>query len=647
MKAWREQLRRAWLEIDPRSLGLFRIGLALLLLGDLLRRVPNLATWYSNAGLLPNHNQLWRPASEYVFSLFFLASSEGEAAFGFVLCGLAYLGLLVGWRTKLFQILSLVAVVSLHSRVIVLENGGDVVMNILAAWSCFLPLGRRFSVDALIASMRARRETSAADLAFDARPAPPTAPVASLAVFALLLQFAVIYFFNTVHKNGAIWREGTVIHYSLHQDRIVTALGYLLREDFPIWLSKVLSWTTLALEGAAPLLLLSPFSVVAMRRAAMLVLPAMHLGFAAFLNVGFFSPTMMTFYLLLPTAADWDALARFFRERKGRAREVYFDASCGICFQVVRAIARLDAGHRLTLLGNDGPLPKGVTQRLVEETIVVIDPATGRRWVKARAFAEIFAALPAGAPIAWLLRAPGLAWIADRVYDLVARNRRAISMELGLAACGLPFAAPAAGATSEPTPLRRRLAAWGTSLREAGVVVLLLALGSQVLIENRAVPRWMRLPQPELFKAIVHYPRLFQGWSMFAPNPPTRDALVVVDARTVDGRRIDPLNYAATGWTGEPWEEIPPRLDQDQFWCDYHARVRGRGALHGPLKDWILAHHQRTGDPRDRIVAFEAWLLEDESPPPGQHAPLNLQRHRFLSHGRMDRDGAGDVAHGP
>ncbi|WP_373046057.1 DCC1-like thiol-disulfide oxidoreductase family protein [Vulgatibacter sp.] len=646
MKNWREQLRVAWLELDPRSLGIFRIGLAILLLGDLLRRVPDLAIWYSNQGLVPNHTQLWRPASEYMFSLFFLASNPGEAAFGFVLCGLVYLALLLGWKTRLFQVLSLVAAVSLHSRAVVLENGGDVVMNILVAWTCFLPLGKRFSLDALFASLRGRKEVAASELTFESRPAPSTKPVVSVAVFAVLLQFAVIYFFNTIHKNGDIWREGTVIHFALHQDRIVTFLGYALRDSFPIWLSQALSWGTLVIEGIAPLLLLSPFAVVPMRRAALVLLPALHLGFALFLNVGFFSPTMMTFYLLLPTAADWELAGRWFQRASRPMRAVWFDAGCGICFQVVRLLARLDGGKRLVFHDNGGKLPKGVTAELVERTIVVIDPATGRQTIKAAAFAEIFAMLPFGKPVAWLLRVPGLSAIADRVYDLVATNRREISMELGLAACGMPAPRPAGGVQlPEPeAPFRARLrrALWQS--REALVVLVLVALGSQVINENWAVPKWMKVPQPHVLKAIVHYPRLFQGWSMFAPNPPSRDAVVVVDALTVDGRRIDPLNYAATGWTGEPWQEIPPRLDQDQFWCDYQVRIKGNGALHGPLKDWLLAHHKRTGNPKDRVVAFEAWFLEDESPLPGELAPKNLQRHKFLSHGNMNRAARPGVA---
>src|SRR5689334_6982503 len=69
---------------DARSLGLGRIGLGALLLWDVLRRAPGLATWYSNEGLLPNHTVLWRPSSDYVFSFFLAASRPAEAAVMFI-----------------------------------------------------------------------------------------------------------------------------------------------------------------------------------------------------------------------------------------------------------------------------------------------------------------------------------------------------------------------------------------------------------------------------------------------------------------------------------------------------------------------------------------------------------------------------------
>jgi hypothetical protein len=130
---------------DRRSLGLTRIGLGCLLLWDLIRRVPGISTWYTNDGLLPNHTHLWRPAAPQMFSLLFAASWTNEAAAIFAFCGIAFFCLLIGYKTKIAHVLSFVSVVSLHSRCVFLENGGDVVLNLLCVWTLFLPMGDRFS----------------------------------------------------------------------------------------------------------------------------------------------------------------------------------------------------------------------------------------------------------------------------------------------------------------------------------------------------------------------------------------------------------------------------------------------------------------------------------------------------------------------
>jgi hypothetical protein len=193
-RARRAAFERTYLTIDPRSLGVGRIVLSLILLFDLVHRAwAGITLWYSNEGLLPNHTLLWRPPTQWMFSLFFMASWTDEAVVGFALCGLVYLALLVGWRTRLMQTLAVVAVMSLHSRVPFLENGGDWTLGELALWTAFLPLGRRFSFDAVRASLRRRRETTAAELNDRAGLEGDATPVVSLAVLALVLQLANAY----------------------------------------------------------------------------------------------------------------------------------------------------------------------------------------------------------------------------------------------------------------------------------------------------------------------------------------------------------------------------------------------------------------------------------------------------------------------
>src|SRR5882762_4287980 len=161
----RQSLTRTYLSLDPRSLGLGRIVLGAVLLIDLGRRASELVTWYTNLGLLPNHTVLWQPPAPRLFSLFFMVSLPHEAVFAFAICGFCYGAFLVGWRTRLFHILSFLCAVSLHTRILYVEAPGSVVLGVLCFWTLFLPMGRRFSVDALAASLRQHPEHSPADLA--------------------------------------------------------------------------------------------------------------------------------------------------------------------------------------------------------------------------------------------------------------------------------------------------------------------------------------------------------------------------------------------------------------------------------------------------------------------------------------------------
>src|SRR5689334_12726420 len=113
---------------DHRSLGIGRIGIGLLLVHNVWRRVPNLVPFYTNDGVLPNHSVLWRPTFEYMFSFFFAASRANEAAVMFLVCAAVFSVFMVGYRTRLFHVLSFACLVSLQSRQAFTMNGGDVAL---------------------------------------------------------------------------------------------------------------------------------------------------------------------------------------------------------------------------------------------------------------------------------------------------------------------------------------------------------------------------------------------------------------------------------------------------------------------------------------------------------------------------------------
>src|SRR5262249_45639866 len=139
-----EFLKQTYATADPRSLGLLRIALGLLLAVDLLRRFPDLDAHYSNAGWLTNHFMLFRPMSTNLFSVYLAFSTPGEVKALAVVHLLVYILFILGWRTRVMHVLSAVLLVSINSRNIAIENGGWVVLTLLTVWSMFLPLGRRF-----------------------------------------------------------------------------------------------------------------------------------------------------------------------------------------------------------------------------------------------------------------------------------------------------------------------------------------------------------------------------------------------------------------------------------------------------------------------------------------------------------------------
>jgi predicted DCC family thiol-disulfide oxidoreductase YuxK len=623
-----------YLTIDGRSLALCRVALAGVLIVDLLRRLPWLRDLYTNAGLLPNHTELWRPWQPHMFSFFFMASEPEETAVLFAIALFCFVCFAVGWHTRVFHVLSFAMTTSLHERNLIAENGGTVALAVIMVWTAFLPLGRRFSVDALLESLRQRPDEQPPDLSPEKLAGPDARPAVSLAALAVLLQIALVYWFNFIHKSGATWRTGTAIHYVLHQERIVTTLGLWLRPHVTLAGSKLLTYATLAVEAAAPFLVLSPIFWKQLRVLAAVLLFGLHGGIALLVNVGIFSAAMMTFYPLLIDGSVWDLLARW-APMTGRRRRVFYDAGCGVCFQIVRVLARMDGLRRLTWIANSeaAAFPPGVDAALVERTIVVVDPETGRCWTRSDAFAEILAALPLGRLVAWGLRVPGLRAIAGASYDAFARNRTTVSTWLGFAACSIspePAAPPVVTATG-PSLLRGWLRKQQGRLRELAVAATLIVLGGDATLGNAAMPKGLRWShRPDWMAAAVQYTHATEGWSMFSPEAPIYDMMVVVDAVTRDGRHVDPYNEVGSRVHSLPVADIPPRLGHDSMFCDYTLHIPSTAAYHQAFVEWIQRYPERTGNPNDAIVSFQAIKLEHTPPLPGKTEATDIRRSTFI-----------------
>jgi predicted DCC family thiol-disulfide oxidoreductase YuxK len=631
---------------DLRWLGVFRIAFALLLTADLLRRWAVATDFYTNDGVLPNHFSLFRPLGRDVFSIYHAFSTLPEVSVAFALTLIVFLTFCVGYRTRLFHLLSLLCITSLNARNLLVENGGTVVMNLLCFWTVFLPLGQRLSVDSVLRSLRMEPENGAADLNQRRELPDHSHSFYSLVVFALMLQWSAIYFFNVVHKSGAGWHDGSAIHWFLYQDRIVTWFGVFARDHAPYWLLQAFTYATLVVEGTLAVVLLVPFHQVWLRRLALLLAAALHGGIAATSRLGPFSYAMTVFFLWRLSAEDWSWLRRRWVSATPTLTVIY-DADCGICFQLCRILKRLDGLQHLHFVGNDQreQIPADVDDALLDQTLVVID-RRGRRFVRERAVSAILSALPLYAlGLGLPLRLPGLASVARSGYDLLAARRHDVSAYFGLGSCGVGGAAAVPGVTlpSRP-PISERL--WPAvtrrpiiAVREVLVILAMVMTFNQILLDNDWARRHLpHVRQPIVMQTVVDRLRLYQGWRMFAPEPPYEDGRMVVDGRTEDGRKVDPLTGAEPDF--DP--ETPVGWGQSQLWCDYHLKMyfARYAANRQHLKDYLQNWHLRTGHPRDRLVAFDVWWVSDKSPPPGEKHGTPQKPVLLVSFGKVQDSGA-------
>ena len=222
--------------IDLRSLAIFRICTAILILVDLLLRSQFIEANYTDAGVLPRALVQDHP-------IFFLHSLSGAYSFQclcFVLTAVFSVMLLIGYRTCLATVAVWFLLTCLHVRNPFLLDGQDHLLRQLLFWSMFLPLGARFSIDAWRNPQKRRNETS----------------VLSAASVAILCQFVFVYVTTGIVKTAPDWQTGTALEVVLSDQNWTLPFGKFLLQ-FPQML-KLLTWAVLYFEIVGPFLMFLP-----------------------------------------------------------------------------------------------------------------------------------------------------------------------------------------------------------------------------------------------------------------------------------------------------------------------------------------------------------------------------------------------------
>lgn len=602
---------------DPRTLALFRVVLGALLMVDLGSRFDLVGTLYSNDGVLSNHFALFRPLAPYQFSLYAAFSSSRDVSVAFALTMVVYALFTVGYRTRLFHLLSFLCVTSLHARNLMTELPSDTLLHVWVGWSLLLPLGARFSIDGLRRSLTECREQSVDELNEPSRHVPA---MTSIAVFGMLLQLSVVHLAAAVRQSGPAWRDGTALYYALHQNLGVTDLGVFVGQSASVQQLRIASFAYRATEAVLGVLVLVPHFRV--RRAALALIVAFHLLGRAFFDIGPYEWIMAGTATFLVSSRDWDALRTSYVKHKPRLT-VQFHAASGLSVACCRLLKRLDLFSRLTFVASVGEAEESATAlvqasemtetKRAREMPTVRDEALGKTFTGVRAVSAILGALPFGKPLAVALTVPGVSWLTEQTLSLVERHQAEIETWFER-----DHGWPAAPVSFDDS-IARRVARFLTFSREttAACALALCALALVLDLGDDNHP-----PGIDTIYPVVAYPRIFQRWGLFAPEPPTRPGMLVAEGETTGGARLDPFTglppAARRSGEREPREQRPDALLSAYF---MNISQPSHAIYVGELREYV----GRLGDRRganDKLVWFNVDWIESPIAPPQSAPPL-------------------------
>lgn len=282
-------------KIDPRGLATYRIITGLLMSLDGILRLRNLEVFYLDSGAVPlSLAQETVNTSGPAFSFFFLSASDEYAALLFALYILLGVVVAVGYRSRASIVLAFLFAVSFDIRNPFVTSYADTLYRHLLFWAMFLPVGRRWSLDA--AKGRATR--------------PSFEPASAL----ILLQVVAMYFISATYKlPKESWRTGKEVAMIMGRDSMAWLLGQHLTE-FPSLL-RVGGTTWVLLTITIPLVLFLPKKL---RNLHVVMLIGCNVLLALTVRIGAFPFVSISGLILFLSTGFWDWIES--TARAGRRR---------------------------------------------------------------------------------------------------------------------------------------------------------------------------------------------------------------------------------------------------------------------------------------------------------------------------------------
>lgn len=572
--------------IDLRTLALFRICLALLIIGDIFFRFPDLEAHFTDMGVFPRLAVL-QFGMPYHFSFHMLSGIYSWQVLLSIIQLIFAIFLLIGLRTRLSTFISWIFICSIQGRNEIIIGGGDILLRLLAFWSMFLPLNAKYSLDNACSSEDQENE------------------YVSFSTAAILLQVLMIYVFTVLLKDSDIWRKDfSAVYYALNIDIMNTHFGrYLLQ--FPL----LLKWgtiLTLIFEFFGAVLAFSPFWTSKFRLIIVPLFWIFHMGLiGSTLHVGTFIWSTTLAWMLFIPSDFWDYLGE---RRKHLNIKIFYDGECSFCYKMVQVLKTFL--FMKSIVDEKAQETSEMHVIMNRENSWILQTHTGQIKTHYDALAYFISVSPFSA-FRYLFTNPVSFRLGEFLYRQVASNRQKFSKLFKW----VP--------NTEINYKNSKI----TELLALLTIILVFAWNLSSLNSLNSLGFTKYLPA-----SLVNSLYLDQHWGLFAPYPYTDDGYYVMPGYLSNGemqnivRWDDPqeLTFDKPKHVNGTFINIRWLRYMRNFWFKQYGNMRGYFGQY-ICYYWNVKHKERVP-----LQSFRVFYMKEETPPPG--GEFKIERNFLWEH---------------
>lgn len=522
-----------FLSLDTRSLALARMSIAIVLIFDWFYRFLNSFDFYSDLGVLPRGPLIGELANPYFFSVFNMAGKPVYIYMLLLIGLLFHIGLLIGYKTKLSNIMSWVFFVSLSARMPIISHAGDDLMRLALFWMIFLPTGQHFSVDRALTNLNQH-----VTLQFNKT-------ILNAASLALMLQLVYMYFFTGLLKWHPVWTtEGSALYLALELEQFLTPFGEMLRL-LPYEVLQLLTRIVLYSEIIIPLFVFVPFKNHYLRFISITTFVLFHLGLFATFKLGNFPWICMAYWMVFIPTAFWDRVLQSLKAKQNKVI-IYFDPDCTLCQKMTYLIKTfLVLPYVQVKAGSENIILNQIKQ---QNSWIICDSGNKYHY-HYQGFLKLLEISPL-AKLAYLLDTALLKKIGNWLYLKISSDRKKYLSFLN---------------HLQPVKFLKYQLHWLTQV----FIVICFSVATFWNVALHSEDDSIELNGP--VRTIGSVFRLHQNWVMFAPYPTFEDGWIVVEGILKNGQTWDIFN-------DQPLTYEKPKHVSDMYknslWRKYISNIR-------------------------------------------------------------------------